>query len=123
MKVIKFTDVVNWSRIQTVGGIVVSVACFLLSHFGHVSILTKTSADTAFNWNVVNVELGVASVAALVALVAGWIGTEGREAISLNTPDPAKAAEDETVEVLLQKIEHRCRKDAADAIMNAGGTR
>jgi len=123
MQPVKFTDVVNWHRLGVVSLIVIATTCLGLSHYNHVSILAKTAESSSFNWNVVNVELWAGVLSSIAAIITGWRGTAGKEAVSLNKQEPAKAAGDETVTILLQKIEHRCRQDAADAILNAGGTR
>lgn len=123
MQPVKFTDVVNWHRLGVIGLIVIAVTCLGLSHYSHVSILNKTSGSTSFNWNAVNLEMWSGIISSLAALIAAWRGTSGKEAVSLNKQEPAKATENETVAVLLQKIENRCRQDLANAVLNAGGTR
>lgn len=120
---VKLTDVINWSRWRTVGGTIVSIVCLLLSHYSHVSILTKTVADTTTNWNLATVELWAGIIFGVVAIIAGYTGTSGQEAVSLNAALPAKPDEEETVEVLMEKLEHRFRLDAANAVLKAGGTK
>ena len=121
MKPIKFIDVVNWYSVISIVGLVVTVGLLVLSHFGHVSILDNKVANSASNWNTVNGELYGGLISAFITLVSTWFGTKGKAAVSLNNSPPAKASEDETVDILLQKIAHRCRKDAADSILKAGG--
>lgn len=120
----KFTDVVNWNKLGSVGGILLAVTMLGLCHYTHASILTKAVADSPTNWNIAYGEMLLGAVAALVAVVSSWRGTTGQAAVVIGQQKQAKPADDETVEVLLQKIEHRCRQDAANAILKgvAGGT-
>lgn len=118
---IKFTDVVNWSRLGTVGGIILAVTLLGLSHYSHAQILTKAVGDTPLNWNVTYAELIGGIVSALTALVASWRATEGQAAVVLNTQVSSPVvSDDETVGVLLMKVEQRCRRDAANAILTGG---
>lgn len=121
MKPVKFIDVVNWYRGGVLLGIAATVGLLIAAHFGHVAILNKTVADNTANWNTVNAELYGGLAVALLTQIIAWFGTEGKASVSLNSSPPAKASDDETVDILLQKIAHRCRKDAADSILKAGG--
>lgn len=126
MKPVTFLDTVNWSRIGTIGGTILSLVMTLMSHFSHTAILTKTAADTSMNWNIVNVEMYTGIGMALVAIVAAWRATTGMTHVQINTPPQVASSPDETSQILMSKLTHRLRVEAADAIVNSintGGTR
>jgi len=121
---IKFRDVVNWSKLGVVGGILLACAGFYLFYWTTVMILTKQALDNPANWNQGYAGLGAAIVGALIALVVGWRSTTGQAAVVLKAEPPVPSSQEETVDVLIQKMRHRMYADAAENLLKtAGGTR
>lgn len=120
---IKWHEVVNWPRIMIVVGTLLTVGLLSWGHYSHAAILAKTAADTPTNWNTTYAQLIGGVLSALVTIIAGWNSTKGMAAVALaDTKSKAIATPDETVAVLLAKLEHRLRLDAGNAILNSGGT-
>ena len=121
MKDIHWSDIIPWSRLGAVGGIIASTLLLLASHFHHVQILTKVAANSQLNWNVTNGEMFLGIGVALISVVVSWRATTG-----MTTIQQVKKAEaapviyevDESSEVLLEKFKVKFRQEAADDVRN-----
>ena len=103
---------ITWARVGLVATVLVSVCLLLLGQYHHSLIDTKAAANVPTNWYLTYGETVLGVLSSLGTLFFGWKPT---------THPAVGPAPEETVSVLVQKIESRIRSEVAAKVL--GGIR